>query len=161
MLSPIHFLLYINDLFDLPVKCRIMSYADDTKLLQNEQDSGSLQEDLDTVFAWYYISINTKKSKVIRFGGSVEEGFNYRVDGLPLEFVSLYKDLGVLIDNKFSFERQVAAIVRKAFYILNSIRYGLLTKDKHILLNLYKIYVLPIVEYCVPIWSPRFRYFDS
>ena len=54
VLSPLLFLIYINDL-DEDIKSLILKFADDTKIFQKivrEEDSRQLQNDLDVLLQW-------------------------------------------------------------------------------------------------------------
>ena len=51
VLGPLLFILFVNDLPEI-VNGKVKMYADDTKLYDNQKNSGSLQEDLDKLEKW-------------------------------------------------------------------------------------------------------------
>ncbi|CAD6222047.1 GSCOCG00005308001-RA-CDS, partial [Cotesia congregata] len=65
------------------------------------------------------------------------------------------KDLGILIDNKLTFEKHIDKISLQAFKVLELItRTGRDFLNPYSLLSLYRSLVLPILEYGAVIWSP-------
>ena len=64
-------------------------------------------------------------------------------------------DLGVIIDNKLSFNCHISAIAHKAHVRASLILRSFVTRDPAVLTKAYVTYVRPILEYCTPIWSPH------
>src|SRR6218665_3714774 len=64
------------------------------------------------------------------------------------------KDLGVVIHDSAKPSRQCTEAAAKANKVLGMIRRTVVSKDKNIILNLYKTLVRPHLEYCVQMWNP-------
>ena len=82
------------------------------------QDMMKMQLDLDSVCSQaksWNLKLNIDKCDVMRLRGSVgiELTGNYDIDGVPLNFVSSNRDLGVLVDVKLKFHDYVQSVVRK------------------------------------------------
>src|ERR1051325_10254144 len=64
------------------------------------------------------------------------------------------KDLGVLVDSKLNFSQHIGSFISKA----NQRVYLMLKSFKNCNINLmifaFKVYILPLLEYCSPVWSP-------
>ena len=75
------------------------------------------------------------------------------IDGSVVEMVSELKILGVILDSKLMFEKQVRAIAATA-----SRRVGILRKtmsvfrDVAIVAKCFWAFILPVLEYCSPVW---------
>ena len=75
------------------------------------------------------------------------------IDGSVVEMVSELKILGVILDSKLTFKKQVRAIAASA-----SMRVGILRKtmsvfrDVAIVANCFWAFILPVLEYCFPVW---------
>ena len=75
------------------------------------------------------------------------------IDGSVVEMVSELKILGVILDSKLTFEKHVRAIAASA-----SMRFGTLRKtmsvfrDVAIVANCFWAFILPVLEYCSPVW---------
>ena len=75
------------------------------------------------------------------------------IDGSVVEMVSELKILGVILDSKLTFEKQVRAIAATA-----SIRVGILRKtmsvfrDVGIVAKCFWAFIFPVLEYGSPVW---------
>lgn len=134
-LSPILFSCYINDLvrrlkelgYGVPIGDRDLTgllYADDIVLMADSADK--LQEMIDEVAKFcseWRLSLNAKKSKIMvvapnsATNGSLEASSDdeptYTFRGEPLEVVTEYKYLGVIITNKLLWDRHISMVVDK------------------------------------------------
>ena len=65
------------------------------------------------------------------------------------------KDLGVIMDNRLNFSSQITAVISKAKQRLYLLRkcFVACTVDKQI--HGFKVYILPILDYCSPVWTPH------
>ncbi|CAM4504902.1 unnamed protein product [Lepidochelys kempii] len=161
VLGPILFNLFITDLGtksgSVPIK-----FADDTKLggIANlEKDRDILQEDLDDLVNWSNsnrMKFNSEKCKVMHLGIN-NKNFSYKLGTHQLEVTEEEKDLGVLVDHRITMSRQCDMAVKKANAVLGCIRRGISSRDKEVLVPLYKALVRPHLEYCVQFWSPMFK----
>ena len=158
VLGPILFLIYINDLKDV-VDSTLSMFADDTKLLRvikdNTVDREVLQADINSMQAWskkWLMEFNTGKCNTVTFGHGQKH--IYTLDGTPLRSSDCEKDVGVLVPSNLKFEEQCCATIAKANSILGQIKRTFNTRDKNVIINAYRTYVLPHLDYCCQIWSP-------
>ena len=167
VLGPLLFLLYIADLPRLlqnelvgyavlwypTLLCRIPHPCDRSSV------AASLNDDLAVISDWcsrWGMLVNPSKTRVMLISRSrrVEPLFpDLLIDGSVVEMVSELKILGVILDSKLSFEKQVRAIAASA-----SMRVGILRKtmsvfrDVTVVAKCFTAFILPVLEYCSPVW---------
>ena len=119
VLGPLLFLLYIADLPRL-LQNELVGYADDSTLLcriphprDRSSVAASLNDDLAVISDWCSMLVNPSKTRgmLISRSRTVEPLFpDLVIDGSVVEMVSELKILGVILDSKLTFEKQVRAI---------------------------------------------------
>ena len=146
-ISPILFAVYIDDLLQRELTTFISSYADDLKL--SGAPGIGLQMDLATIKNWCesnIMTINENKCECIHFGTNNPET-NYTIGIHQIPPVTTIRDLGILIDNKLTFNNHVDALRKKCFKLINFIFRLLSIKQADPYLHLYKLCVLPTVRF--------------
>jgi len=111
-LGPLLFIVFINDLprvFKNSVKSWL--FADDAKLfssIKSLSDSEILQDQLSKFCIWSVnncLELNIDKCKIISFTRSINSIiFNYKLNNIGLDRVSVIKDLGKYFESDFSFK---------------------------------------------------------
>ncbi|CAM5134524.1 unnamed protein product [Natator depressus] len=165
VLGPILFNLFITDLGTKSGSV-LIKFADNTKLggiANTEKDRDIIQEDLDDLVNWSNsnrMKFNSEKCKVMHLGIN-NNNFCYKLGTHQLEVTEAEKDLGVLVDHRISMSRQCDMAVKKANAVLGCIRQGVSSRDKQVLVPLYKALLYNILQ--VPLykalqfWSPVFK----
>ncbi|CAM4578876.1 unnamed protein product [Caretta caretta] len=153
VLGPILFNLFLTDLGTKSGSV-LIKFADDTKLggIANlEKDQDIIQEDLDDLVNWSNsnrMKFNSEKCRVMHLGIN-NKNFSYKLGTHQLEVTEEEKGLGVLVDHRMTMSRQCDTAVKKANAVLGCIRQGISSRDKEVLVPLYKALVRPHLEYCV------------
>ena len=75
------------------------------------------------------------------------------LDGLELPKTSEVVDLGVNFNSKLNFSDHISSTIAKAKQRLFLLRKICLSRNPAILIIGFKTYVLPILEYCSPVWN--------
>jgi len=161
VLGPVLFLIFINDL-DSGIVNWILKFADDTKIyscLREAKDCDMLQDDLDLLYAWsneWQMQFNVDKCKVMHIGKK-NPFYSYKMNGAKLEEVTVEKDLGVYISNDAKPSVQCQQSYLRANRMLGFVKRNIISRHPSILLNMYKSFVRPHLEYCSPAWSPHYK----
>lgn len=163
-LGPILFTLFINDLKFSLSHCEFLLFADDCKLfkrIDSTSDQLALQADIDNFYNWCELnslSVNTDKCKHLQFTRKIDPlQFKYSLNGTKLSSVSSFKDLGVVVDRKLSFNLHIDSMVGRASKLL-----GFITRNTRMFSNirtliiLYLSFIRPIMEYCCVVWAPSY-----
>ncbi|CAM4404676.1 unnamed protein product [Lepidochelys olivacea] len=160
VLGPILFHLFITDLGTKSGSV-LIKFADDTKLggIANLEKDQDIQEDLDDLVNWSNsnrMKFNSEKCKVMHLGIN-NKNSSYELGMHQLEITEEEKDLGVLVAHRMTMSRQCDMAMKKANAVLGCIRRGISSRDKKVLVPLYKALVRSHLEYCVQFWSPMFK----
>ena len=166
VLGPLLFILYTHDMW-FGLENLLVSYADDATLLavvpspaMRTEVSDSLNRDLLKISSWcknWGMKMNPTKTQSMIVGRSrtiLPSHPDLLIDNVPLITNNSFKILGVLFDEKFTFEAHLRAtssliaqklgLLRKSFKIFN---------DQSILRKCFYSFILPCFEYCSPVWS--------
>ena len=138
-------------------------YADDMEMLCSDANLASterdLQQDIQSVNSWLCVNLltlNIRKSNVM-LTGSHQRLRNHdlciSVDGKQLSRVSSVKYFGLHIDENLSLHQHTANVVQRVYskiYCLNRLR----PLPIELLAKLYRVFELPILDYCDMVWTP-------
>ena len=158
VLSPLLYLIYVNDVPIDPVKnkCDGGQFADDISLWTLDKSMKvtrlRLQRALSDLELWcsrWRIKLNVAKTQLVRFPKRKEK-LELKLFGEPIAEKDELTLLGVTFDQRLSFGRHCKRKAKEA-----ARRVGLLKKvsgqgwgaSERVLLNLYKQYVRPVLEY--------------
>ena len=98
--------------------------------------------------------INTSKSAVLHFGKqSPCESYHVGADTVTL--VNSFRELGVLVDNELTFSCHVNRITLSSFRLINLLFLCFKSTNASFFCSMYATYVLPILDYCSPLYCPR------
>ena len=164
ILGPLLFILHVNDLPNVVNRCSMLMYADDTVLFYAASRVDALQErlneELKTIEYWLRqnsLFLNVYKTEAIVFGTSPRlpniYSFTISVNGTYIKRVSQFKYLGVVFDERLSWNDHVKFILAKAgkrVGVLGRIRYCITWHSAKII---YTSMIRPIVEYCDTVWG--------
>lgn len=167
ILAPLLFAVYINDLALTLQHSKLKLYADDLTLYRitdNMHDSSLLQQDLNTLMKWsseWQLNVNFDKCHVIHLGYNNNHNI-YHLHNTIISESKCEKILGVHIDNELSYTQHVFYVADKARKLCNMLLRSFAKCNANLLIQLYKIYVRPVLEYGSIIWfSQRFRFHSN
>jgi len=81
---------------------------------------------------------------------------SYDLNGIILPDVKSMVDLGLTIDSNLRYKLHINNIVSKAHQRACLIMRCFKSRDPILLFRAFCVYVRPLVEYCVPVWSPSY-----
>ena len=98
--------------------------------------------------------IHLNKCKVVSYGRNIDCNYSYHINDVPLEQLDSIKDLGVIFDSQFKFDKHIADKINKAYAFLGLIKRNFTYLCKDAFITLYKSLVRSHLEYAVQVWSP-------
>ena len=162
ILGPLFFLLYVNDMPTQTAPVRCLMFADDAKCynhISSYNDCINLQISLDRLVEWsgvWKLSFNESKCKVMTITRKKNVIFHdYKINGISLERVSEFNDLGVNISSKLSFDSHSVKVFKKCNSLLGLLKrtvgpHANVVVKKRLFIQL----VRPHLDYASPIWHP-------
>ena len=108
-------------------------------------DSTTLQDDLNKLYNWsqdWQMTLNVDKCKVMHLGRNNPQS-KYHMNNKVLEIIHEENDLGVLISDDLKWSNHCVQVHTKANRVLGMINRTIRSRDKRILLSLYKSLVRP------------------
>ena len=160
VLGPLLFVIFIEDLIRRLIavdNVSVFVYADDIKLLSHTPSK--LQTSLNIVENWsanWQLKIQPTKSEVITFSRKPAANFSnqYSINGSILERVTSVIDLGITLTSDFKWHSYVSKIFGKSIKLVHLIIKTFNSKDPWFFINLFKLYIRPILEYNISAWMP-------
>ena len=146
-------------------------FADDTRVskqIASQNDVSLLQEDLNNIINWSrsnnmklhedkfdLLVHRSRRNDTLNELPFMTEWMTYYVsNGNELHPVNNLRDLGVTVSSDLSWSLHIANAVSKArskaFWILSVFK----TRERSVMLTLYKSLVRSLLEYCCPLWNP-------
>ena len=145
--------------------CCIELYADDTLIYFASKSANEIQaqltSDLTNVLSWLhanFLILNLEKTKIMLVGthqriAEAADELVIEISNTRLERVNKFKYLGVLLDNTLSWKDHVEYIGNKISSRLGILRRARKVLPKSTLQMLYNTLVLPLFDYCSPVWD--------
>ena len=128
------------------------------RYITDDDDQVLLQSDLDCFSSWCKINLmelNIKKCKHMSFFRLHQFHSTYSIDGVKLQSVKSFLDLGILLDQSLTFRPHISMTVNKAYGVLGFMkRWSKEFTDPNVTKQLYISLVRPILEYGSVIWDP-------
>lgn len=164
ILGPLLFLLYINDLPNCSTTLKFILFADDTNIICTCKDPNTLEtilnNDLEIISNWFKLnklSLNISKTNYMifksKYNRNTDINFRIIIDNKQLDQVNTTKFLGILIDDKLSWNAHtthVCSIISKYNGIIRKVKQFLPVDS---LSTLYNTLVYPYLNYCAIIWA--------
>ena len=167
VLGPFLFLLFINDISNFTTDGCVTNLFADVAMIYASGDSVSevqrkLQSCLSNISSWYQedrLKINSDKSKVMLVGSKAQlkslnvDEFILNYEGMPLELVENAKYLGMTINSDISRDFHVQRLCQNMYYHLSLLRRLRRIFPKDLLLQVYKSYVQPRLDYGITLYG--------
>ena len=163
ILGPLLFIMYINDLPQCVTNGKVALYADDTAVFYSAKNIHEVQRilegQLSNVSQWLsenQLTLNLSKTKSMTIGSRqilAKGKLNLNLRGSSIENVESFKYLGVLLDERLTWDQHVDFLCKKVSKRLGVLRRASEFLDIPSRKLLYYALILPIFDYCDVVWG--------
>ncbi len=102
------------------------------------------------------LPLNIKKCVVLHYGHR-NPGVQYSINGSLLPISECTRDLGVLMSNSGKFREHCEQVAAKARRLTGLMLRALHSRQRTVILPVYKSLIRPLLEYATVIWSPFYK----
>ena len=148
--------LYINDLPN-SIKSFAKLFADDLHMIAKASDKLQVDNDLKMLELWestWLLEFNVKKCKVLHTSFNNNPHNTDHLNGKVMLTSDQEKDLGILTTCNLLWNDQINSCVNKANQMICFIARNLISREKSLMLQIYKMLICPNLEYCIQLWNP-------
>ena len=157
-LGPLLFIIFMNDLTQLPLYSNIILFADDTTVFNSHKSEKflkyTLEHDLNIMSDWFKankLSLNLDKTSGIKFWDN--SNFMLRTNNMSIEMTNHTKFLGIYIDHKLTWHIHTSHLLDK----LNTNRRLMILGKNHLdttcLRNIYFGHIHSHILYGISVWG--------
>ena len=158
ILGPFLFNIFVNDGNYSAGSSSLRLYADDTTQYIDYESpctlESTLNQDIGRLTHWFnanYLQVNATKTQAMTLGKS-QYPYNLYIGDKSIEIKPTFKILGVTLDQDLSFKPHVAIMLQKAYAKIAALRRVKRLVPSDVMISLYKVYVLPHLAYCCPLF---------
>lgn len=169
VLAPFLFTLYTSDVRSSSDSCHLIKFADDTALvgLIKKDDDREYLEEINHFVGYCdknFLELNVKKTKEMNIDFRRVKGQPREVviKENPVEQVSSYKYLGVVIDDQLAWHEHIDYLVKRVnprLYCLR--RMSKFDIDSRILTIFYNSVICSVFKYCMTCWGGNVTAYDK
>ena len=168
VLGPLLFLIYINFAVS-DLTCDYKIFADDIKIYFslnsageiNDADLQGFQTNIDSLItrsSSWGLEMNPGKCTVMRFSDKNSllsyTGISpYKIKNVLINFSETHSDLGVVVDRSLKFHSHIRQKVAFVNNLTTNLFSSTISRDPDFLMNVYTMYIRPLIEYASPIWN--------
>ncbi|XP_075148893.1 uncharacterized protein LOC142222565 [Haematobia irritans] len=163
VLGPLLFILFLNDLFSsIDAWCTPFAYADDVQMLfvGSRRYLDVLQHKIDSAMSslssWMSVnclSVNSAKTKAMMFSPNNGSNLHLLYNGNEIEFVHTMKCLGVIIDDRLSFDVHINSVLSRTILGLRQLYNTDFVLPQFIKERLVHALIMPNFLYCIEVYA--------
>ena len=159
-LGPLLFLLFCNDIHQLPLYSQLILFADDTTMFNSHRSKlylkYMLNRDMEMLLDWFranQLSINLDKTVMMHFW-SKGDHITVKVSDNPIPCVQSTKFLGIFIDDTLSWKNHVKHLYNKLTMNKHMLSISKHKLDKDSLQKVYFSHIHSHLVYGIKAWGP-------
>ena len=153
LLGPLLFLILINDIPEVCENNEILFCAADAKMLKSSSQA-LFQLDVDSLVEWCSdnsMVLNSTKCCVLSIGRHGSPDITMTL-GASVQWAVKQKDLGIIVDEKLSWDAHISDKLSKALKTFDLIRRNCCVRSPQAKTAMYKSMILPVLAFASQAW---------
>ena len=154
------FIIFINDLCHLDISSDLILFADDTTISFSDKSIPlcvkTLSSDLVVIEKWLKhnrLILNLKKTNAMLFSNGsrqnlIADNIKLESNGINIPFVTSFKLLGVIVDNKLKFDLHTISVCKKVCSKVHTLKKCAYLFDLNFKVILFKLFIQSSYDYC-------------
>lgn len=158
ILGPLLFIIYVNDMWNLPLRGRLQLYADDACLVYEasttEELEFDIQHDMNLLLRWLSengLKLNVEKSSYIALNNNLS--VDIQVDSILLKKTDTSSFLGLILDTNLSWKAHIEKVIKKVTPYVFAMRKARKFISMDTCWKLYNSFILPHFTYMSCLWG--------
>ena len=162
ILSPLFLILHFNDAQQQLIRCKIITYADDTIIYFHDTDIRIIEKVLNTEFSYLsdwltenelILNLKKDKTKIMVFGTKlrlpkINSNINVEYHSIKVNRMYSCKYLGVKVDPSLNLSNHFQCVYKTASSRLTLLRKIRPNLTKTVALCIYQAFIIPKIMYC-------------
>jgi len=115
-----------------------------------------LQQCVDSLYGWCRensLPLNLKKCCIVHFGSNNPRN-TYHFEHQEIAKHSLERDLGVIFDERLTFQTHIDSVVNRARRLISLMFRSFRARSDNVIIPIYKTMIRPQLEYASTVWNP-------
>lgn len=167
VLGPLLFLIFLNDIHQLPLKGKLVSYADDNSFFYTaktaEQNATMMQADVNLLTKYFnenQLTVNVNKTAMMHLHTaqrSIDGRRAVFMNGNRILEADCVKFLGIYLDKNMTWKQHVSHLSQKlvaTIGVISRLKNLLPLKQKH---TIYDSLFLSRIIYCIESWGAAYK----
>lgn len=162
VIGPVLYNIYTSEIEEVIYPCKSVIYADDSYIIVSGKSTEEVSRLLEITISNHFKHLesigmicNLAKTELIVFGA---EKMEIEIGNSVIKSSECMKVLGVLIDNKLSWENHVAKVLSSCRSQLFSLRYLRKHLDIKDTIRVLKSHIVSKITYCSPVWYNSLKF---
>ena len=162
ILGPLLFILHFNGAQQQLIRCKIITYADDTIIYFHDKDIRIIEKVLNTEFSYLsdwltenelILNLKKDKTKIMVFGTKlrlpkINSNINVEYHSIKVNRMYSCKYLGVKVDPSLNLSNHFQCVYKTASSRLRLLRKIRPNLTKTVALRIYQAFIIPKIMYC-------------
>ena len=160
-LGPLLFMIFCNDIYQVPIFGKLILFADDTTLIESHRNKKflhyALRHDMALLMDWFVVNkltLNLSKMAAMDFWSANDRtNTSIEIMGVKIPLVQVTKFLGVYLDNRLKWEYHANQVYNKVQANKQLLQLSRNFLDVKMMIKIYYAHIYSHLKYGLVVWG--------